>query len=76
MEKLSKNADIISEIYNPAIFTTILTPNNRLREADFLYFPSCVRVVVFLRSIYSFGIPALINPSIKTSLMMMGATFS
>ena len=22
--------------------------NDRLREADFLYFPSCVRVVVFL----------------------------
>ena len=26
--------------------------------------------------IYSFGIPALIKPSIKTSLMMVGATFS
>ena len=28
------------------------------------------------RKIYSFGIPALIKPSIKTSLMMVGATFS
>jgi|TARA_B100001750_G_C15212660_1_gene449129 hypothetical protein len=43
MEKLSKNADIISEIYNPAIFTTILTPNNRLREAIFFISPrACV----------------------------------
>ena len=28
------------------------------------------------RKIYLFGIPALINPSIKTSLMIVGATFS
>ena len=35
-----------------------------------------VNYLVKLLSIYSFGIPALTKPSIKTSLMMVGATFS
>ena len=44
-------ADIIEEFSISAIFPPNLPPNlppnDQLRQADFLHFPSCVRVVLF-----------------------------
>ena len=41
-------ADIIEEFLNSAIFPPFLPPNDRLRQADSLFLPACVRVVVLL----------------------------
>ena len=59
--------DIIEEFPDSVIFPPNLPPNDRLKEAYFLYFSSCVRVVIFLVHSYSREELVMVSHSLQTS---------